>query len=139
MASIKAISIRQPYAWLICHADEYPDPKRIENRTWRTKRRGLHLIHAGKKFDKAGYDHVLQMRPDLAGMMPKPGQFELGGIVGAVNIVDCISNSSSIWYAGQYAFVMEDPVPLPFFPCRGALSFFSVDDVVPTAIFELLK
>ena len=37
---MKAISIRQPWAWLIVHG--YQD---VENRTWSTKHRGPILIH----------------------------------------------------------------------------------------------
>ncbi len=47
---MKALSIRQPWAWLI--ANGYKD---IENRSWRTNFRGEFLIHAGKKFDSAGW------------------------------------------------------------------------------------
>ena len=43
---MKAISIRQPWAWLIVHG--YKD---VENRTWATKHRGPILIHAGKTLD----------------------------------------------------------------------------------------
>ena len=38
---MKALSIRQPWAWLILHGG-----KDIENRTWATKLRGRVLIHA---------------------------------------------------------------------------------------------
>jgi len=43
---MKAILIRQPWAWLIVHG--YKD---VENRTWSTKYRGPILIHAGKTLD----------------------------------------------------------------------------------------
>ena len=43
---MKAISIRQPWAWLVVHG--YKD---VDNRTWATKHRGPILIHAGKALD----------------------------------------------------------------------------------------
>ncbi|HHY88739.1 MAG TPA: ASCH domain-containing protein, partial [Chloroflexi bacterium] len=43
---MKALSVRQPWAWLI--AQGY---KTVENRTWATNYRGPLLIHAGKKPD----------------------------------------------------------------------------------------
>jgi ASCH domain len=43
MTSIRAISVRQPWAALIAH-----DTKRIENRTWGSTWRGTLLIHASK-------------------------------------------------------------------------------------------
>src|SRR5665213_2736034 len=45
-----ALSILQPYAWLIVTGR-----KDIENRTWRTGRRGRVLIHAGKNYPKRDY------------------------------------------------------------------------------------
>lgn len=40
---MKALSIRQPWAWLIVHGG-----KDIENRSWHTKFRGRFLVHAAK-------------------------------------------------------------------------------------------
>lgn len=40
---MKALSVKQPWAWAIIHAG-----KDIEKRTWRTDYRGPLLIHAGK-------------------------------------------------------------------------------------------
>ena len=40
---MKALSIRQPWAWLILHGG-----KDIENRDWATRFRGRVLIHASK-------------------------------------------------------------------------------------------
>ena len=40
---MKALSIRQPWAWLIVHGR-----KDIENRSWRTKFRGRFLVHAAQ-------------------------------------------------------------------------------------------
>lgn len=51
---MKALTICQPYAELICRADESEDGRRgkrfklVENRTWATKYRGPLAIHAGK-------------------------------------------------------------------------------------------
>lgn len=43
---MKALSIRQPWAWLIANGH-----KDIENRTSHTNFRGDFLIHASKKFE----------------------------------------------------------------------------------------
>lgn len=136
---MRALSIRQPYAWLIVNAAKYPDPKLVENRSRPTKRRGQHFVHTGKKFDQDGYDSILGSRPDLADVMPKPNEFQLGGIVGVVDIVDCVFTSTNAWYTGEYAYVLENPIALPFFPCKGALGFFEVDKTVPTSIFEIIE
>ena len=49
-----------------------------------------------------------------------------GGIVGAVDIVDCVTESDSDWFSGPYGYVLRDPKPLPFRPVRGQLGFFRV-------------
>jgi hypothetical protein len=49
-----------------------------------------------------------------------------GGIVGSVEIVDCVTDSDSHWFMGLYGFVLRDPLLLPFTPWRGQLGFFDV-------------
>ena len=48
-APLKALSIRQPWAWLIVNGF-----KDVENRNWRTHWRGRLLIHASKGMTLAG-------------------------------------------------------------------------------------
>lgn len=118
-----ALSIRQPWAWCIVNGH-----KGIENRTWKTARRGPIYIHAGLAFDKAGYAWILANFPGIK--LPKIGEFELGGIVGQASIVDCIESCDSPWFSGPYGFVLNDTWSLPFRPLKGKLSFF---EVVPYA------
>lgn len=111
---MKALSIKQPWAHLIIHHG-----KDIENRKWATAVRGTVLIHASKKVDKiamARFKHII-------------GDTELqtGGIVGSVNIVDVVTDSSSLWFQGPKGFVLRDPTPLPFLRCKGQLGFFNVN------------
>ena len=115
---MKALSIQQPWAWLIVNG--YKD---IENRTWSTNERGERLIHAGKKIDSDGYHFVRREFPQIL----LPTVFDLGGIVGKVRIVDCVSRHQSRWFFGPYGFVMKEQAPLPFFAVRGQLGFFDVE------------
>lgn len=126
MKTTPALSIRQPWAWLIVHCDEYRDPKRVENRTWPTGFRGPLLIHAGKKFDSAGYDLIIELRPDLARLLPEPGAFDLGGLVGRATVIDCVTESTSWWFTGPCGFVLADARPLKFLPYPGRLGFFNI-------------
>lgn len=48
---MKALSIRQPWAWAILNAD-----KDIENRDWRTNFRGRIAVHAAKTMTRDDYD-----------------------------------------------------------------------------------
>lgn len=124
---MKALSIRQPWAWLIAHADEYEDPKRIENRDWATKYRGSLLIHASKTFDRSGYESVLDVRPDLESVMPPAGAMERGGVVGRVEVIDCVDRSTSLWFRGCFGLVLRHARPMPFVPYRGRLGLFEID------------
>lgn len=114
---MKALSIQQPWAWLICAGH-----KDIENRSWRTDYRGLVLIHAGKEFD--GEDDPQEWEwPEIE----RPKDFDMGGIVGQAEIVDCVTRSRSRWFFGPYGFVIRNARLLPFRPCRGQLGFFEPD------------
>lgn len=61
------------------------------------------------------------------GIVPPPDKMERGGIVGSVEIVDCVDESDSPWFFGRYGYVLRDPRPLPFWPCKGQLGFFTRD------------
>lgn len=114
---MKALSIRQPYAWLIVSGH-----KDIENRTWPTGYRGQVLIHAGITYPQRDYADDVD---SLACYGTYPAREEMiGGIVGVATIVDCVSTSASEWFNGPYGFVLRDARPLPLIPCKGALGFF---------------
>jgi hypothetical protein len=117
---MKALSIRQPYAWLIVNGH-----KDIENRTWPTNFRGRVLIHAGVTYPKRDYADDAVAHRRYYGSYPEREDM-IGGIVGVATIVDCVSDSESKWFNGPYGFVLADAKPLPFMPCKGALSFFDV-------------
>lgn len=118
-----ALSIRQPWAWLIIHAG-----KDIENRTWRTSFRGKCLIHAGKGCTKEEWEDAFEFAQDIRPglMMPTIPMLERGGIVGEVEIIGCMIKHPSRWFCGPYGFLLANAKPLPFSPCRGALGFFEV-------------
>ena len=108
---MKALSIRQPWCHHILHGG-----KDVENRTWRTQVRGAVLIHASKRVEPGDRDRV-----DRLGC-------PLGGIVGVMEITDCVSEMDSEWFHGPFGFVIGRRRPLPFVPLRGALGFFDVPD-----------
>ena len=122
---MKALSIRQPWAWLIVHG--YKD---IENRTWKTAFRGRFLVQAGLKFDYQGYADILNQ---FEISLPPVSMFDLGGIVGVAAIVDCVNQSDSPWFSGPYGFVLKNPQSLPFSALRGQLGFFNTTQVITKA------
>lgn len=125
---MKALSILQPWALLVVRG-----LKPIENRRWRTDIRGRIFIHAGKGFDFQGLTWLFN-NWHRAGLPPQVGDicmltgssFPRGGIVGAADLVDCVSTSDSPWFSGPYGFVLQNAQELPLRPFRGALGFFEV-------------
>jgi hypothetical protein len=115
---MKAISIQQPWAWLIVNG--YKD---VENRSWPTKYRGTIAIHAGKKFDYDGHFWVLNNFPELE--IPEVHTaYNRGGIVGVSSIIDCVTSYDSEWFFGKYGFVLSGSSPKPLIPLRGQLGIF---------------
>jgi hypothetical protein len=148
VARMPALSIRQPWAWLIVNGF-----KDIENRDWPTKFRGPLLIHAGKKLTVPDYDAAMlfieaYVDPALVGKVPDIGDLLLGGVTGMVTLTDCVAHHTSPWFTGGfspavtsdgsadentsgssvmgYGFVLADAKPLHFIPYRGRLGFFDV-------------
>lgn len=112
---MKALSIRQPWAWLIVNG--YKD---IENRKWKTNHRGKFLIHAAIIIDEDAVSNFRQFRKDI----PLPTAFETGGIVGMAEITNCVELSASPWFQGPYGFELKNADTLPFKPYKGRLNFF---------------
>jgi hypothetical protein len=116
---MKALSIRQPWAFLIAHGY-----KNIENRDWPTRFRGPVLIHAGRTMDPEDYEWIRISYPDVP--LPPLESLERGGIVGQCTIVDCVTTSDSRWFLGRFGFVITNARPLDFRPLPGKLGFFEV-------------
>ena len=123
--TMKALSIRQPWAWLIVNG--YKD---VENRDWTTKFRGELLIHASGTMSQADYQACMLFIADMPRRWRVPAydvlRKECGGIVGSARLTACVDFWRSNWFTGEYGFVLEDAQPLPFQPCKGKLRFFEV-------------
>jgi hypothetical protein len=126
MRQLPCLSIRQPWATSILHG------KDIENRSWRTSFRGRFLIHAGKALTAADLE---AWRLFVDGTIPDDQlawakkisvrTLPRGGIIGVATLIDCVIESKSPWFCGEYGFVLAEVQPLPFMPCKGSLGFFN--------------
>ena len=122
---MKAISLRPPWPYAIFHLG-----KNIENRRWPTKYRGPLLIHASKTWDENGYNFLTYRFDEF---VPSKEHHVFGAIIGQVHLIDCVDQSDSRWFFGDYGFELEDPEefkkPIPY---RGQLGMFDVPDRVLT-------
>ena len=117
--AMKALSLTQPMAWAIFNG------KDVENRTWSTRFRGRVYIHASEGFNREHYDWISANENRLGCILPQPEDFIHGALIGEVDIIDCVTDHGSRWFAGPYAFVLANPIPYPYaLPCRGSLGFF---------------
>ena len=127
---MKALSLRQPWAWLVVHGG-----KLIENRRWNTRFRGQFMIHAAQGMTATEYldacAFARRVSPSLE--VPPFEQIKRGGFVGRARLVDVIDPCIGVrcahpWHMPeQFGFVLEDVEPVEFKPARGALNFFEVD------------
>jgi|SRR5579872_5573590 len=143
---MKALSIRQPWAWAILYAG-----KDVENRDWGDTYPALHdahrlvedaieedggsfLIHAGKGMTHDEYDDCLDLMHAISQKKPFPKGLTLpafdelprGGIVGSAQLYDVVTQSDSLWFCGRIGLVLRNAKPRPFHPYKGALGFFDV-------------
>lgn len=129
----KALSIRQPWAYLICAGI-----KDVENQTWRTNYRGKILVHAPGEWDNRSrcmnrlftqrqWDTLtIGVRYEMT--IQYFVKFPTSAIIGSVEIVDCIDNSQSIWAEDHcYHWVLKNPVLFdkPILNVKGKLSFWN--------------
>ena len=127
---MKALSIKQPWAWAICNLpDQFK--KDVENRTWNTKYRGEFLVHASKGFDAVGYDRMRWYLHELGykGEIPTKKEFIYGAIFGKTELVDVTQKARSRWFEGIYGFKLKNTVAFKTsIPYKGQLNFFNVDE-----------
>lgn len=128
-----ALSLRQPWAALLVHGY-----KSVEIRSWRTARRGRVLIHAARTPDprRQAWSRVPAELNEAAGLF--------GGIVGAVDLVDCVTYhnpeafaadqdrhlNEPTWFRGLvlYGLVFSGGAPLAFQPHPGRVRFFRISE-----------
>ncbi|GEC15171.1 ASCH domain-containing protein [Nitrobacter winogradskyi] len=129
---MKAISIRQPWAWAIFHAG-----KDMENRDRRWNLRGRIVVHASATMTRAEMLAIEDITA-LAGIRPPTfADFRacglLGALVGTVEIIDCVRDHPSRWFFGPFGLVLRKPRPFKTpIPYKGALGVMDVpDEILP--------
>jgi hypothetical protein len=129
---LKALSLKQPFAWLIANGYLL-----VDDRSWGTQYRGPILIHASKGLYEAYYQHI---RSNTDVPIPERDKLEYGGVVGIADLVLCskpgqlpagISREQRAHFGGvhqeYYGFLFAQARPLPLMPCAGKLGIFEID------------
>src|SRR5574343_1080616 len=80
-------SIRQPDAWFVVNG--YKD---VENRSWETSERGVVAVHASaKRMTADDREYLAAVCGALEIPVPDDSELPTGGIVGVVEILDCVT------------------------------------------------
>jgi len=131
LQEMKALTVMQPWAWLIVRG-----LMDIENRDWPTRFRGRIYVHASSRWDTAdAHRTALRLLARKCGgpegqRMWREMQRDSrpGCIVGEVDIVDCVTSSRSLWFTGKYGFVLANAVAYKSpIPQRGGIGLFELD------------
>jgi hypothetical protein len=128
---LKALSLKQPFAWLIANGYLL-----VDDRSWGTQYRGPILIHASKGLYEEYYQYI-KRHTDVP--IPDRDKLEYGGVVGIAKLVLCskpgelpagISREQRAHFGGvhqeYYGFLFEQATPLPLMPCAGKLGIFEL-------------
>lgn len=135
---MKALTICQPYAHLICLPEADPRHKRVENRTWATRYRGPIAIHAGKSRSwlDLSADKSIDEEYDI-----RVADMAFGAVVATANLVACLNIEAIVhgrypdkyrWLAthnhteGPWCWVLADVKaiePIPYTGAQGLWDF----------------
>jgi len=134
---VKALSIRQPWAWAICHG------KDIENRSRGTRYRGLLAIHASKSPPYArDLDDPLVLMTIAEHGLDDPSSAQ-GAIVAVATLTGCHNEATEEPRASCSPWAQRDachwqlanvrPLPEPV-PCKGMLGLWRLPEDVEKAV-----
>lgn len=117
---MKALTVRQPWAWAILHAG-----KRIENRTRRTNFRGRFYIHAG--LARPNWQMMIDCESRFGDPLPE-GHFTYGYLIATAELVDCVWSDTFVTPWGEpqaWHWMLDNVKPLrkPI-PARGQLGLW---------------
>lgn len=113
---MRALTVRQPWAWAIFHAG-----KDIENRSWRNRHTiGTIAIHVSGNADPIDRLPRNVRRPEKHVLVR-------GAIIGVVDVVKVVQRSRSRWFQGPLGWVLKNPRRLrDAIPCTGGLGLWKM-------------
>lgn len=142
--AVKSLSIRQPWAWLICHPEvlracKLP-AKIIENREWAPGYRGPLYIHSGSAVDANLFNSesgklerwYWERKFGSAGKvlhtaMPQhKDNYPRRAIVGQAQLIDVLTESRDPWFVGPYGLLLANAMAIQPIGYPGQLRLFDV-------------
>lgn len=124
---LRALTLHRPWAWAVAHAG-----KRLENRSWAPPGWALGkrlAIHAGKTFNERDRHFIMKR----FGITVPSKDDDPTGIVAVCTLAGSTTSSTDPWFAGPFAWRLNDVVALPEpVPCPGAQGIW----VIPPEIAE---
>jgi hypothetical protein len=128
VSELRAIAIRQPFAWAVIHGG-----KDVENRSARARRLfepavgERVLIHASKTMTAAEYENATAFMASIGVRCPQREALQFGGVIGSVFVRDIVTRSDSPWFRkGAIALTFADARPEAFTPVHGQTGLFWV-------------
>lgn len=129
---MRAISIRQPWAWAIIYAG-----KDVENRTESAAKRMRNgvgeriLIHASRSIMLEDFGAAAEILRRLSlGSCPDFEDFQCGGVIGTAviaEIIDPAVGHKSPWYTGRSGLILTDAKPCYYIGMKGQLGIYGTD------------
>jgi hypothetical protein len=118
---MKALSVRQPWAWAIVTGI-----KTVENRSRPTRHRGPLVIHASRS--------RRSLRGDFSNLLPNlppVEQLDFGALVGVVEVVDCVPVAEvegDPFAVGPWCWLLAGARRIRPIPFKGQVAMFKVPD-----------
>lgn len=122
---LKALSVRQPWAWAIIHGG-----KDVENRnkapfgTRQLLGRRI-AIHASRGMTQHEYEGAREYMLKLGVECPRPDELVRGGVIGTVRLIDIVSERPSRWFFGPRGLVLDHPHAVEPVASKGQLGWFN--------------
>lgn len=132
---MKALSIVQPWAWLIISSH-----KPVENRIWAPPKSLMGqriVVHASKKRDTFEYTMACKLANGLDGIkVPSIDALHYGAAIGTAVVRDVVEHHASPWFFGPFGIVLDEaelwPKPVSI---RGQLGLWTFpNDLVPEGV-----
>jgi hypothetical protein len=132
---MKAVTIRQPFAWAI--AAGFKD---VENRSWAPRIDPGDIIAVHAAVAAPDLDDVRRVQKLVGRHATVPEEYDCGAIVAVARVAKVVTSSRSAWFSGPLGWILEDVVAVrePI-ECKGQLGLWNIPAGVETRLKRQLR